>query len=154
MSKDFFAHALETVFNIEPKTTSTDLLEFPVVDIQVVQASNPNEPNLIPASEYDGRDVGVDSQLSQIQGQALAIAEKIKQSMATSDPKSIAKLGEIAVAALGTALEAVKQKSAIKVHKDKLKMNSGVPSITNTINNTIVVSRGELLRETLDDLEG
>lgn len=154
MSKDFFAHALETVFNIEPKTTSTDLIEYPVVEVPVVEVCDPDNPNLIPAHEYDIRDASIDAQLSLIQGEALALNEKLKQSMATSDPRSTVKLGEIAVSALGTALEAVKQKSNIKVHKDKLKTNGGITSATTTINNnTIVVSRSELLRETLDDLD-
>ncbi len=141
-------HPLEEVFDIQSGTTLVPDLVFTQPTLEVSTESTDTEQVHV----YDQRDTSIDSQLDIIQNQALQLAASMKQGMEYADPKFSSRMGEVAIQALNTALDAVKQKSDIKKHKDKLKTTGGFAAVHTTTNNTLVVSRNELLQQLKDGI--
>ena len=142
------SHPLENVFDVDPVVSNTPTGSYPTpllnatVDLM--------EPELTPPTGaiYDQRDLSIDGQLDEIQQRALHLANAVQQGIEYAEPKYLPRLGEVAIIALNAALDAVKQKADIKKHKDKLS-GSSVTAIHTTTNNTLVVSRSELLRQSV-----
>jgi len=129
------SHPLEQVFDLEENSTQRSLI-----------APTPIEP--LPAvvtAQYDEKDSSIDGELAAVQAEAMAVANEMKQQMAYADPRALPRMGEVAIAALGTALEAIKQKADIKKHKDKLATSGGIDSVNNVTNNTLIIDRSALL---------
>lgn len=127
-------HPLEKVFDIERGTT-------------IVEREESLPLQLIQHEEYDNKDKELEDQLEEIRSAAMDAFDAQNDVVDTVEGKYVARNAEVAVQFLNTALMAVKEKSNIKIHKDKLvldKINAGKPS---TQNNTVnIFDRNELLR--------
>lgn len=141
-------HPLEDVFDLD---TGTTVSRSTPKAAEVVPASPAdNLPVASDSSQYDGRDLTIEQQLDVIQQEALDLAATLKETIQYSEPKALARLGEVSVQALNTALDVLKQKADIKKHKDKLKSTGGFDSVHTTTHNTLVIDRSELLRRALE----
>ncbi len=129
------SHPLEQVFDLEENSTQRSLVA-------------PTPVETLPAittQQYDEKDSSIDNELSAVQAEAMAVATEMKQQMAFADPRALPRMGEVAIQALGTALDAIKQKADIKKHKDKLATSGGIDSVNNVTNNTLIIDRSALL---------
>lgn len=122
------SHPLEEVFNIEENTT--------VVPYKQVTT------DLVVHEPYDDKDNEIESQLQNIYDLALEAFEAQQEEADTIDPKFKGRNAEAAVNYLRTALEAVREKSLLKQHKDKL----SVEQSSGVTNNNLIVDRNEILR--------
>lgn len=136
------AHSLESVFEIESGTTVLPEQNESCVDCVVLDNGLQLE-----SVDYDCRDTSIDQQLEHVRQQAIMISTVMQQGIEFAEPRNIPRMGEVAIQALGTALDAIKQKSEIKKHKDKLRTNGGINSVTQTTNNMLVVSRNDLIKQ-------
>lgn len=133
-------HPLEEVFNIDPGTTVVEQHEF-----------EPTELVSIPS--YDDKDNEIESQFEEIYTLALGQATIISDETERVEGKYKARVGEVAATMLTVALNAAREKAALKAHKDKMSSASasGGSSGPSTVNNNLIVAdRNELLRAILD----
>lgn len=138
-TEQFVEHPLEKVFDIEENTT-----------IAEYKAIVPSE--IVIMSNYDNKDNEIESKLEEIYSAAMATVEEITDQINVVEGRHKARMGEVSATMLTVALGAVREKSALKMHKDKSAIagaNIGTPnSVTNNLN--IVADRNELLRMMLD----
>lgn len=127
-------HPLEEAFDIERGTT-------------IVEREESLPLALVEHEEYDNKDKELEDQLEEIRSAAMDAFDAQNDVIETVDGKYAARNAEVAVQFLNTALDAVREKSNLKKHKDKLtidKANAGKPG---TQNNTVnIFDRNELLR--------
>lgn len=101
---------------------------------------------------YDDKDCEIEEQISEIQREALDAHDALREKMdRDTDPKYLARLGEVDNQYLGTALNAIAMKAKIKAEKDKLlnkKNNPGGPN--KVVNNTVIMDRNEMLRNMIN----
>lgn len=128
------SHPLENVFDLDSGTT---LATQPSVQLPIVPVA--------PAANYDDKDKSIEEQLQEVQHQAMELAAAMKLNIEYAEPRSQARLGEVSIQALNTALDAIKQKADIKKHKDKISTTGGLDSFSSTVNNTMIVDRAALL---------
>jgi len=129
------SHPLENVFDLEEHSTQRSLVA-------------PTPVETLPAittAQYDEKDSSIDTELAAVQAEAMAVANEMKSQMAFADPRGLPRMGEVAIQALNTALDAIKQKADIKKHKDKLASSGGIDSVNNVTNNTLIIDRSALL---------
>lgn len=130
------AHPLEEVLDIEPGTTLVEYQE--VVPLEAVVMPN-----------YDDKDVEIESRLEEIYSVAMGQVSVIGDEIERVEGKYKARMGEVSATMLNVALGAVREKSALKMHKDKLTPTQG--SGPQTVNNNLIVAdRNEILRALLD----
>lgn len=138
-SNQFTEHSLEEVFDITPCTTITEC-----------KAVVPSEVVVMP--NYDNKDNEIEGKLEEIYSAAMATVEELTDQIGGVEGRHKARIGEVSATMLTVALGAVREKSALKMHKDKSAVqaaNVGTPnSVTNNLN--IVADRNELLRMMLD----
>lgn len=128
-------HPLEDVFDIETGTTVVEYKE--VVPAVVVEMPN-----------YDAKDSEIETKLEEIYTVAMGQVEIISDEIERVEGKYKARIGEVTATMLNVALGAVREKSALKMHKDKLTPSTGTgPQTIN--NNLIVADRNEILRALL-----
>ena len=131
------SHPLEEAFNIESGTT---MMEY--------SATVPDDVVKLP--DYDEKDDEIEGKLEEIystaMNQVIIVADEIER----VEGKYKARMGEVTATMLSVALGAVREKTILKVHKDKL-----MSMRTNTaqqrggvVNNNLVVTadRNEILR--------
>lgn len=130
-------HPLETEFNIEPGTTVTEYHE-------VV----PSEAIALP--DYDDKDIEIEGRLEEIYAVAMSQVQVVADETERVEGRFKARMGEVTATMLNVALDAVRQKTDLKKHKDKmmLEKTSGGGSNARTVNNNLVVTadRNELLK--------
>jgi hypothetical protein len=129
------SHPLEQVFDLEANSTQRSLV-------------TPTPVETLPAivtAQYDQKDSSIDTELAAVHAEAMAVANEMKSQMAFADPRGLPRMGEVAIQALNTALDAIKQKADIKKHKDKLAASGGIDSVNNVTNNTLIIDRSALL---------
>lgn len=126
-------HPLEDVLNITPGST-------------LIQYEEPL-PAVPPVDHltYDEKDKEVEQRFEEIYNTAMDQADELMGEMKQVEGKYKARVGEVARRMLNVALGAAKEKSAQKMHKDKMgQQRQPTPS---TVNNTAVfVDRNEFLR--------
>jgi hypothetical protein len=130
-------HPIETIFDIE--AGSTELIDYTVDDVHQIPAS----------IEYDDKDDDIEAQIQNIHDVALIGYQQQMEFAQLGDPKFAARSMEVATQLLNTGLQALRERAALKVHKDKLAKDraKGTPQ-TNITNNTLVVgSRSEILKK-------
>jgi hypothetical protein len=133
------AHPLEEEFNIQPLTT-----------VEQTMVVVPDE--IIQLPDYDEKDNEIENKLEEIysvaMGQVMIVADEIER----VEGKYKARMGEVTATMLNVALGAVKEKTVLKVHKDKLmveKTNTAAQRANGgTVNNNLVVTadRNEILQ--------
>lgn len=127
-------HPLEDVFDIEPNTTITEYKE--VVPAEIVQMPS-----------YDAKDNEIEQKLEDIYTIAMTNVAIISDEMERVEGKYKARIGEVTAGMLTVALSAVREKTALKMHKDKTMVpGSGQPGSHTVNNNLIVADRNEFLR--------
>lgn len=122
-------HPMEDIFDLDPGSTTMITSELRPTDA------------VIPV-DYDGKDTELEQQFQEVFDAAMTSFADQAGLLHTSDPKFSARNMEVANAFLNTALSAVREKSIVKQHKDKLKKTDG----PKTVNNNLIMDRNELLK--------
>lgn len=129
------SHPLEEVFNIEPQSTEVERITHNVAQLD--------------HAAYDEKDDQIESQFDVVYQKALEAFETQAENAEMQDSRHSARNMEVAERFLNTALNAAKEKSGLKQHKDKL---SAPGKQAETINNNLIVAdRNELLKKMLSD---
>lgn len=125
-------HPMEDILDITPCTT--------VVEYKEVEPSP-----IIPMPTYDAKDDEIEGKLEEIYAVAMGSVETIGDEMERVEGKYKARIGEVTATMLNVALGAVREKAALKMHKDKIQpVTSGGPQTVN--NNLVVADRNEILQ--------
>lgn len=119
-------HPLEDLLDIESGSTMMD-------QITVL-------PDVSPHVQYDGKDDEIDSKLEMIYATAMSAVAANQDVMEQVEGKYKARVSEVTATMLNVALGAVKEKSSIKQHKDKLKSPSTGDGQPQVVNNTLVTA--------------
>lgn len=132
-------HPLEATFDIEPCTT---LVEREVVVPDVVQ----------PFEGYDEKDDDIENKIEEIYDVAMSQVTDVFDQVESVEGKYKAKLAESAASMLNIALGAVREKSQLKQHKDRMRMTKASATTPHTLNqNLIVADRNEILKTLFKD---
>lgn len=131
-------HPLEEHFNIEPCTT--------------VETTTERETELIELNTYDEKDVEIEETYQEIFDKALTAYDRLQDEMEDAEAKYLARLSEVSNGLLNTALSSAQAKAKLKEHKDKLSTKKGSGG-GKTVNNTLVISREELLQTLMTGAE-
>lgn len=127
-------HPLEAAFGIEECTTP--------VEYNVVV---PDE--VVPTVGYDAKDDEIEDKLEEIYAVAMGQVEVIADELERVEGKFKARVGEVTATMLNVALGAVREKRALKEHKDKIGVTAKNAGTPNTLNqNLIVADRNDILR--------
>lgn len=131
-------HPLEEFFGIQDNST-------------IMEHTERYDQELVVSNLYDEKDCELEKEFSEIQREALDAHDAIRERMdRDTDPKYLARLGEVDNQYLGTALNAIALKAKLKNEKDKLtkvKNNNGPNKI---VNNTVIMDRNEMLRHMMN----
>ena len=128
------AHPLEAEFDIEENTTP--------VEYNVVEPSE-----IVEVVGYDEKDNEIEEKLEEIYSVAMGQVEVIADEMERVEGKFKARVGEVTATMLNVALGAVREKSQLKMHKDKIGATVKAAGTPHTLNqNMIVADRNEILR--------
>ncbi len=126
-------HPLEEAFEIEPGTTLVPRVE--------------RSTQLVPVEAYDDKDVEIEDQFQEVYDAAMEAFDQSSGRMHELEGKYRARNEEVAVQYLNTALQAAREKSGQKQHKDKISLAEGKikgnAKITN--NNLIIADHKELM---------
>lgn len=136
----YIEHPMEEILDIEPGTTLIEYQETPIVEA------------IIPVN-YDDKDKEIDDKLETIYTTAMDAATDLADEIERVEGKYKARMGEVSATMLNVALAAVREKAAVKMHKDK-SIPSSKPGAVNgdyTVNNNLIVAdRNEVLRAFLN----
>ena len=126
-------HPMEDILDITPCTT--------IVEYKEVEPSP-----VVPMPTYDAKDDEIEGKLEEIYTVAMGSVETIGDEMERVEGKYKARIGEVTATMLNVALGAVREKAALKMHKDKLLpvTPGGGPQTVN--NNLVVADRNEILQ--------
>ena len=126
-------HPMEDILDITPCTT--------IVEYKEVEPSP-----VVPMPTYDVKDDEIEGKLEEIYAVAMGNVETIGDEMERVEGKYKARIGEVTATMLNVALGAVREKAALKMHKDKLLpvTPGGGPQTVN--NNLVVADRNEILQ--------
>lgn len=132
-------HPLEDFLGIENNST-------------LITHTEREDQEIVVSEMYDEKDCDIEEQITEIQKEALDAHDAIREKMdRDTDPRYLARLGEVDNQYLGTALNAIAMKAKIKAEKDKLANKKNNPSGPNKIiNNTVIMDRNEMLRHALN----
>jgi hypothetical protein len=138
----FIDHPMEAVLGLESNTTITEYKEIiPEIPIDIPQ--------------YDVKDDEIELKLEEIYGLALGTMSMVSDEIERVEGKYKSSLAETTTQLLTVALGAVREKSLLKQHKDKLLVannkltQKGLGHVT-TNNNLIVANRNEILKALAD----
>jgi hypothetical protein len=128
------AHPLEQVFDVMPLSTTVEKT-VPII----------NDP--IKTDKYDDKDAEIERDLQTIYTKALSSFEQLNDEVELVEGKYKSRLAEVGSTYLNTALNAIREKSLLKQHKDKcIIAEKQAIKQTNNTNNTLVVSQAELVK--------
>jgi len=118
-------HPMEDLLDITPGST--------VVEYEQVL------PDTVAHEQYDDKDGEIDDKLETIYATAMSAVASTVDAIETVEGKFKARMSEVTATMLSVALNAIKEKSTIKQHKDKLR---SAPTTTgpHTVNNTLVTT--------------
>jgi triphosphoribosyl-dephospho-CoA synthetase len=126
-------HPLEQFLGIEPNTT------------EVVHLEQKTE-ELVEQADYDHKDNEIESDLQEIADEAMSGFKNLQETVEEIDPKYAARTLEVANQLLNTALNAIKEKSDLKKHKDKLKVAAG-KATGDGKTNTVIIDTNSLIEQ-------
>lgn len=126
-------HPLDDVFDIVPNSTVIEFTE--VVPSEIVKMPN-----------YDTKDDEIEQKLEEIYTTAMSSVVDMNDAMETVEGKYKARVGEVSATMLSVALGAIREKSSLKMHKDKLQKEPAVGGPHTVTNNLVVTDRNEILR--------
>jgi hypothetical protein len=122
---------MEDFLNIEPAST--------------VLTRTERETELSESPIYDEKDSEIEQAFQEVYDKSLSGYERLIDELDSTETKYVGRLSEVAVQHLNTALAAASKKADLKSHKDKLHKKPGVNP--QTINNTLIINREDLLDE-------
>lgn len=126
-------HPMEDVLDIEPGTTM----------VEHVQRST----DLTVHQSYDEKDAEIEGQYQEIFNAAMDQFDTQSGEAELVEGKYKARNAEVAAQYLNTALAAVKGKADVKMHKDKVSIETTKAGTPKTLNqNVIVADRNDVLR--------
>lgn len=126
-------HPMEEVLDIEPGTTIATVVE--------------RSTELVVAEEFDEKDNEIEGQMQEVYDAAMSAFEQQSMDSEVIEPKYRARNQEVAVQFLNTALSAVKEKSSLKQHKDRINIDRVKAAKAGTTNNNLIVAdRNEILK--------
>lgn len=132
-------HPMEDVLDIEPCTT-------------VVEYKAPLPAEIVEAPNYDVKDKEIEEKLEEIYSAAMGTVDVMGDQIDLVEGKYKARMGEVTATMLNVALGAVREKSQLKMHKDKTRPAPAGPSTVN--NNLVFADRNEILKMLLDQKKG
>lgn len=133
ISQKSIDHPLDDVFDIVPNSTVVEYNT--VIPAEVVEMPN-----------YDSKDNEIETKLEEIYATAMSTVSDMNDAMETVEGKYKAKVGEVSATMLAVALGAVREKTSLKMHKDKM-LKEPAASGPHTVNNNLVITdRNEILR--------
>lgn len=129
-------HPLEDVFDIEPGTTLVTRAE--------------QHTDLVVPVDYDEKDTEIEESIQEVYDKAMSGYERIQDECEDIEGRYLPRMMEVGVQHLKMALDAAEAKQRMKELKDKLsaKTKNVGPK---TVNNNLVISREELLRNLFKD---
>lgn len=128
------AHPMEEIFDIPSGTT-------------VVEYQEPITTELVAHETYDKKDGEIEEQLQEVFDKAMTAFETQSDISDLVEGRYSARNAEAAVQFLNVALTAVKEKSILKQHKDKLEVIKEKAKTPGKVeNNLIVADRNEILK--------
>lgn len=131
------AHPLEIELGIEPGTTVVEYKEH--IPAEIIQPPS-----------YDEKDLEIEEKLEEIYTEAMGQVSTLGDEIERVEGKYKARIGEVSATMLNVALGAVREKSHLKQHKDKV-VPAGPVGGSHTVNNNLIVAdRNELLRLMID----
>lgn len=138
-TEKLISHPLEKVFDIEEGSTA-------------VMAPESRDTQLVEAPTYDRKDIEIEENFQEIYDKAMDAFDDMQTAVEGIEGKYKARASEVSVQMLNAALNAAKEKSRLKEHKDNLKLKSGgggsVPSGSTINNNTLInVSTSDIIRQ-------
>lgn len=134
ITETFVEHPMENVLDIPPGTTVVTKHEFVPTELVIHE-------------QYDNKDTEIETQLENIYTAAMTEFEVQAGSAELAEGRYKARNAEVAVQYLNAALSAVREKSVLKQHKDKLSIAKASASSVKTVNNNLVVaSHNDILR--------
>ena len=134
------AHPIEDMFDIESGSTVTTKIE--------------RTTELVEADEYDDKDDEIEEQIQEIYDSAMGAFETQMDEAELVEGKYKARNGEVAVQFLNAALNAAKEKSSLKQHKDKLSVSKGkLGAKVGGDTNIIVADRNDILRNIVSGMD-
>lgn len=129
-------HCLENVLDLPPNST--------------VVEKRTTVTELVPIKTYDNLDQNIDAQLQNVIDTAMTAFKDQQDCSFMIDPKFKARNQEVAVQFLNTALMAIKEKSMLKQHKDRIGVTEREVEKP-TVNNNLIVDRNVLLKMLRND---
>jgi hypothetical protein len=132
------SHPLEDQLGIEKFSTEKEVTEIEFDE-------------LVKYDEYDEKDEEIEKQYQEVFENAMNIHQGLADLLDGSEPKYRARMAEVSLQALNSALNAAEKKSKLKSDKEKLLQKENNSGKT-TNNNTVVITR-EALLEMMEDGE-
>jgi len=126
-------HPAEKFLGIEPGTTVVEYEEKPPTV-------------LVKLDEYDDKDTEIEDQFQVVYDKAMEAFDDQSAEAEMVEGKYKARNAEVAVQYLNAALNAVKEKSDLKRHKDKLTVDMKKADTPNNQTNNLIVDRNDLIR--------
>lgn len=133
-------HPLEQVFDLDQGSTLMP---------QVIRATE-----IVPAETYDHKDNEIEGQFGEVYDAAMGAFESQMQEAEMVEGKYKARIGEIAVQFLNSALQAAQSKSQLKQHKDKVAIKVNGSSGAKTVNNNLIVASQSEMLDRLENMMG
>lgn len=130
---------MESVFDIEENSTPVEYRE--------------RTTELVEANEYDTKDNEIEEQIQEVYDSAMSAFETQMDEAELVEGKYKARNGEVAVQFLNAALTAIKEKSGLKQHKDKVAVTKGKLGPAKVENNIIVADRNDILRNIMKGMD-
>ena len=128
------SHPIEDILDIESGTTL-----FPAVQT--------TKKELAVTGDYDDVDQEINEQFQEVYDTAMDAYEQQAMDIETIEPKYRARNQEVAVQYLNTALAAAKEKSNIKMSKDKMVTKQATTGPQTLNQSVIVADRNDVLKE-------
>lgn len=142
IEEKFIDHPMESVLGLETGTTLTEYKEIvPEIPVDMPQ--------------YDEKDDEIELKLEEIYSLALGTMSMVSDEIERVEGRYKSGLAETSTQLLNVALGAVREKSLLKQHKDKIVVannkitKKGIGNVT-TNNNLIVANRNEILKAIAD----
>jgi hypothetical protein len=127
-------HPLDAVFDIVPHSTTVEYTT--IVPSEVIDMPN-----------YDDKDNDIETKIEQVYAMAMSSVTALVDDAELVEGKYKARMGEVTATMLSVALGAIREQSQLKMHKDKILLDTKGSTAPHTVNqNLIVTDRNEILR--------
>jgi hypothetical protein len=135
-SEKLKTHPMEDILDIESGTTAYQVSKRESTEIAATTTE-----------AYDDKDIEIETQFQEVFDAAMDAYDSQIGTSEDVEGKYQARNGEVAVQFLATALQAAKEKSSTKMHKDKMNIARGkLTTAGKAKNNLIIADRNDILK--------